>query len=132
MTQAPATHDEWIELMNNSVSDFARTQIAERFLAEAATGDYMARLYVASEVQHILRLEAKTDAELAAELAECEADHLRYISECDYSEYDIDDRESHHAHVWLIRELQGHRAAVARYTGHGPLTHSPFAGLKVA
>lgn len=126
---APTTHEEWIVVMNDSVSEFAATMINERKLAEAKAGDYLAREYVASEAQYFLRLEAKSDAELVEELAHNEAAHRQAIEEASSWEYDHEDREEHYYRQHVIETLLDHRAALARYTNQPALTYNPFAAL---
>jgi len=125
----PATHEEWIEVMNNSVSEFMLTIIPSRVIEAAATGDYLARLCLATEVQYFLRLEALTDDELRVELAETEAEHRRQIELDDPSEYDVNDHEDYYQRVWHIEELLAWREVQRMYTQPQPLTHQPFAAL---
>ncbi|AXN53891.1 hypothetical protein SEA_RABINOVISH_59 [Mycobacterium phage Rabinovish] len=126
---APATHDEWVALMLNSVSPFMRTVIREEYIIAAETGDYMDRLYLAGEVQMWLRLEAKTDGQLVTELSVLAEERQAYWDEEDFSEITWEDTEQWDHQMWAIRELQAYRAAQARYTNQPPLTHSPFAAL---
>ncbi len=126
------THDEYVEYFNANISEFARGEIREDILAEAAAGDYYAREYVAGEAHYYAKLEAMTDAELEAFRAESREGHLRMIELDDPSEYDVNDHESYYQEQYVIDALLAHRAAVARYTGQGPLTHNPFAALLAA
>lgn len=129
---AITNHDEWVAFYSTNISDFARTQLRESDLAEVAAGDYLAMEYVAGVVSEIARLEALSDAELRAEQAESKAAHWAAQEDEDYSEYDVNDYESYYYLQGLIEELLADRSARARYTGLAPLSHSPFAGLKVA
>lgn len=135
-TAAPATvaaittHDEWVAFYTapQNVSAFAATTIGEDIVAKAFAGDFYEQEYVAGRVHSIARLEALSDDQLRAELAENEASHRR-VREWDGSEYDVDDYESYYYHQGLIEALLDHRRVLAAYTGHGPLTHNPFAAL---
>ena len=134
------THDEWVAYFSGpGLSEFAREQIAsgiygEKALAQVSKDDsdgYYAREFVASEGQYYARLEAKSDAELVAELAENEAAY-RAHSRYDDPEWEPDYDDEYYRRQDLIEALLAHRATRARYIGLAPLTHSPFAGLAVA
>lgn len=127
---APTTHDEWIAVMNNSVSEFAATMISDSRLAEAKAGDFYAREYVAGEAQYFIRLEAKSNVELAAELIENETEHYRVIADEDQWEIDVNDYEEFSYRQHVIHSLLEHRAAIARYTAReAGLVYNPFAEL---
>ena len=125
-------HDAWIAAQNANISDFARTQISESELAAAASGDYYAQLFVATEVSYYQRMEALSDAELVALKAQAREAHYQAIELDDPSEYDVNDHESFYAEQYAIEELLAHRAAQGRYTNVPHLTHNPFAGLRAA
>ena len=126
------THEQFVEYFNANITDYARTQIRESAVAEAAAGDYYAREYVASESHYFAKFEAMTDDELRAFQAEAKAAHARTVELEDWSEYDVNDYESYYYEQYVVEDLLAHRAAVARYTGQSPLTHNPFAGLVAA
>lgn len=126
------THDQFVEYFNANISDFARAYLPQRVVEAIGTGDYYDREYVASEVHYIAKFEAMTDDELRAAKAEQYEAHQRRIADEDYSEYDVNDYETYYHEQWLMESLLAERAAVARYTGLAPLTHSPFAGLVAA
>lgn len=136
-TTAPATataittHDEWVAFHNApaNISAFAREMVGERLLAGAAAGDWEDQVMVAYEVKDILRLEAMTDVELQTEHSHNRAAHLDNL---DWDEYDLNDRESYYYQQGLIEALLEHRRVQRQYTGHGPLTHTPFAVLAAA
>jgi hypothetical protein len=124
------THDEWIAFHNapENISAFARTIVGEKLLADAAAGDYHDQVMVAYEVKAVMRLEAMTDVELEVEHSHNRAAHLANL---DWDEYDLNDRESYYYEQGLIEALLEHRRVFRQYTGHGPLTHRPFAALAV-
>lgn len=128
---AITTHDEWVAFHTapSNISAFAETMIPERLLDEARAGDYLALEIVAGNVQGIMRLESLSDAELQAELAANRAAHLANL---DWAEYDLNDREDYYYQQGLIEALLEHRRVQRTYTGHGPLTHTPFAVLAAA
>lgn len=125
---AITTHDEWIAFHNDpsNISDFARDMIPASVLAEARDGDYLAQALVAGDVQNIMRLESMTDIELQIEHSHNEAGHRDNL---DWVEYDANDWESYYHQQGLIEALLQHRRVRRAYTGHGPLTHNPFAAL---
>lgn len=127
---AITNHDEWIAFHNapQNISAFSRDMIPASVLAEALEGDYMAQALVAGDVQNIMRLEAMTDVELQIEHSHNEAGHRDNL---DWAEYDVNDRESHYYQQALIEALLEYRRVQREYTGHGPLTYSPFAALAV-
>jgi hypothetical protein len=135
---AITNYDEWVAFYTapRNISAFARTVISDKLLSGAAAGDHYDQVMVAYEVKGILRLEAMTDVALEVEHSFNESAHLNNLN---WDEYDLNDRESHYHEQGLIRLLldyrqaqRDERAAVARYTGQGPLTHRPFAVLASA
>lgn len=136
---AITTRDEFVAFYTapRTISAFARTVISASLLAAAQDADdYLGREVLADSVKQIVRLEAMTDVELGVEHSFNEAAHLDNL---DWDEYDLNDREDHYHEQGLIRALldyrqaeRDERAAVARYTGQGPLTHRPFAALASA
>lgn len=123
---AITTHAEWIAFHTSNISAFAETMIPERILTEALAGDGLAQEIVAGDVAGIARLEALSDEALRSEHAENAAGHRANL---DWAEYDLNDRESHYYQQGLIEALLEHRRVARQYTGHGPLTHTPFAAL---
>lgn len=125
---AITTHDEWVAFYTapRNISAFAREMINAEIMAEAEAGDDLAQEIVAGDVKNIMRLEAMTDVELQIEHSHNEASHRNNL---DWSEYDHNDRESHYEQQGLIEALLEHRRVQRQYTGHGPLTHNPFAAL---
>lgn len=136
-TTAPATaaaitnHDEWVAFYTapRNISAFAREMIPASVMAEAEAGDYLAQEIVAGDVKEIMRLEAMTDIELQVEHSHNRASHLNNL---DWDEYDLNDREDYYYGQGLIEALLEHRRVQRQYTGHGPLTHTPFAVLAAA
>lgn len=84
---------------------------------------------VAADVKGIMRLEEMTDVELQVEHSHNRANHLDNL---DWDEYDLNDREDYYYGQGLIEALLEHRRVQRQYTGHGPLTHTPFAVLAAA
>jgi hypothetical protein len=114
---------------SSTISTFARTVISASLLADAEDADdYLAREVLADYVKQIVRLEAMTDVELQVEHSHNRAAHLDNL---EWDEYDLNDREDYYHEQGLIEALLEHRRVQREYTGHGPLTHSPFAALAV-
>ena len=132
-TAAPAftTRDEFISFYTapQNISEFALEALPSVILADARQGDDLAREILASDVRNIMRLEAMTDAELSAEHAANRAAHLSWMESEDSWEYDVNDREDYYQQQYLIEDLLAYRQTRQQYTGHGPLTHQPFAAL---
>jgi hypothetical protein len=130
---AITTHDEWVAFYTapQNVSAFAQEVIGDE-VTRAFAGDYYAQEFVAGQVHSITRLEALSDGQLRAELAENQANHYRAIADDDFSEYDVNDYESYYYQQGLIEALLDHRRVLETYTGHGPLVYNPFAALAAA
>ena len=131
---AITTHDEWIAFYNapSNISEFVRTVIGAKDLAEAATGDYCAQAYVAGRVQELMRLESMDDDQLEAELiAGRKVDgwnpvegkfEINEIGHAEYIMYTIHNLRD-------FRDQQAAEAAWAQAPAEEHLTYNPFAAL---
>lgn len=125
------TRDEFVAFYTSpsTISAFARTVIGAELLADAEDAeDYLAREVLADYVKQVVRLEAMTDVELQVEHSHNRAAHLDNL---EWDEYDLNDREDYYHEQGLIEALLEYRRVQREYTGHGPLTYSPFAALAV-
>ena len=143
ITTAPATaaaitnHDEWISFYNapSNISEFVRTVIGAKDLAEAATGDYCAQAYVAGRVQELMRLESMDDDQLEAELIAA-----RKVDGWNPCEGKFEINEIGHAEyvmhtIYSLRDFRDQKAAEAAWAqapAEEHLTYNPFAALAVA
>lgn len=112
---APANHTAFVTAMLNP-----------KVLAESGSGDYLAQEIVSSDAALYTRLEALSESELDAEVAS-----LSRVSDWNEVEGKWEVGESDYAWhlVGVIEALRDHRRVAREYTGHGPLTHNPFAVL---
>lgn len=131
LATAITSRDEFIAFYTapQNISEFALSVLPQSILAEASEGDYLAQEILAADVKNIVRLEAMTDTELQTEHSFNRLAHLQWLEHEDPSEYDINDREDYYQQQWLIEDLLHYRKTQREYTGHGPLTHRPFAAL---
>lgn len=141
-TTAPATaaaitnHDEWVAFYTapRNISAFARTVISAKDIANGQSGDYHDAVHLAYQVKDIIRLEAMTDAELAAEEARCLAEDGWNEAEGKYEYYYVGAAEETLCQIYLLREFRADKAGEARWAipAAGHLTHTPFAVLAAA
>lgn len=130
------THDEWVAFhtADANISEFARTAISAKTIAEGQSGDYHDAVHLAYQVKDILRLEAMTDAELAAAEADALAEDGWNEVEGKYEYYYVGAAQETLALIYALREFRADRAGEARWAAPaaGHLTHTPFAMLATA
>lgn len=125
-----ASHDEWLAFMNDdeNITAFAHDRIG---VVELDREDYCDMEYLASEVQHLLRLEVMTDAELITEYVDNERAHAN-IREQDGMDYDHTDYYGHLNRQDEIGALLEWRRIQRQYCSAMALTHNPFLALLAA
>lgn len=121
-------HDDYVIFWSAPANhtDFVKSVLNQKVLAEANGGDFLAQEIVASDAALYTRFEVMTEAELDAEVAQ-----LRQVDDWNEIEGKYEYGESDYAWhlIGVIESLRDHRRVVREYTGHGPLTHTPFAVL---
>lgn len=127
-------HDEFIAFYSapHNISAFAASVIGPAEIAEAASGDFYAQLYVAGQNQDLTRLEALTDAELEAEKAATEAIDGWNAFEGKWEVNEIGHRDHWLGVIAVLQELRAQRAAEAAWLAapaEEHLSHHPFAAL---
>lgn len=125
---AITSHDDYVAFWSAPANHtaFVGGLLDPKVLAEASSGDYLAQEIISSDAALYTRLEALSEAELDAEIA-----RLSQTSDWNEVEGKYEYGESDYAWhlVGVIESLRDHRRAQREYTGHGPLTHTPFSVL---